>query len=97
MSGTATASIELSEERTAEPRTLLPQNRCLVLRGPHFLRFILAHADHPFRFAWSGSCWVGHIDGIPGGVQICNFEKRAEAEAYALRMGLRVENPERAT
>jgi len=40
-------------------------------------------------FAWSGSRWVLTIDGFPsGGIQICNFETREEAESYCEKHGV---------
>lgn len=46
-------------------------------------RWIIVSGNHE-DLAWSGSRWVPHRHGFPtAGVQICNFETREEALAYA--------------
>jgi hypothetical protein len=55
-----------------------------------FRRWVIAKAGEP-GLAWSGFTWVQHRQGIPiGGVQVSNFESKADAAAAALEAGLAV-------
>jgi hypothetical protein len=46
-------------------------------------RWIIVHPEDD-GLAWSGTRWVGHIDGVPNGeAQVCNFSTGADAWAYA--------------
>jgi hypothetical protein len=56
--------------------------RYKLIQGAHY-RWIIVKSDD-YDLAWSGARWVPHKNGIPtGGIQICNFDDRAEAQKYA--------------
>ena len=55
--------------------------RCQVRLAPSG-RWILVNADNP-QFAWSGSEWLPHLDGVGSGPSsICTFATLEELSAY---------------
>jgi hypothetical protein len=55
-----------------------------------FNRWVIVNAEHP-SFAWSGSQWVKHQDGMSiGNTQISNLDDRESATEYAKSAGFSV-------
>ena len=66
------------------------QNRDCTIIESAFRRWIIVYAHNP-EYAWTGSCWSRHKEGVPTGQwQICNFESFSEAEGYVSVIGLHV-------
>jgi hypothetical protein len=62
-----------------------------VLREGIFGRWFIFSPERPLigERAWSGSQWVMcSPEGVPLGVQVCNFETRQDAVDYCHEMGL---------
>ncbi len=48
-----------------------------------FGRWMILNARDP-ELAWSGSCWVDHVDGVATGrAHVANFTTEDEARKYA--------------
>jgi hypothetical protein len=76
------ASLETLEEQA--------MSELCVLRKGIFDRWVIFHPARTITKAWSGSQWVDcTTDGVPYGIQVCNFLTEQEARDYCSEHDLR--------
>jgi hypothetical protein len=52
--------------------------------------WVILRSDTP-QYAWAGAHWTLHRNGLPAAdFQVCNFECRDDAAAYARKQGFSV-------